>query len=758
MINRVKLTLLLVLSVGFGLASANAQSFSNYYNGTLYDAVDNPSRAYFTDSACKKFATSFIIPTIDFNFSILGPFNKTARQFVFSDSLTFDQFKDKKNNRNFLLTNATISFLSLKFSLNREKQSELSFNVGLNVNSRIGLNDQLFLLAGGNSPLAGQQLDNILNLNSNTTGYLEATVGYRTQINDKLGFGANIGLVNGLANVTTKVDESFVFTEENGEYIDVMMKGTARSSLSSDSTGFTHVVEDFLAFRNTGYTISAGAEYQQNDQLKLTLGVKDFGQIFWGEGAETYTIDKTLRYKGVNINSSKDLRDSIAQNYEKFVTDTLRGSYSSSLPARLEGGANYTWNNRNQSSFVLSKPLYSPDLDIALLNDYRFLGPLHLLTQLYVSSTGLYSIGGGLLLKGKGVELYVAMEQLANQVINSRKAVDLSRNATMPLGADFNMGLAFKFGMCPKNEVVSKVASDKDGDGIIDDLDKCPDVPGSVDRNGCLYLDTDGDGIIDLVDECPTEKGVVERNGCPVGDTDGDGIPGPEDSCPEVAGPRENNGCPYSDTDGDGLLDDVDACPTVAGPRDKQGCPFDDQDKDGVLDKKDKCPTVAGPMSNKGCPYEDTDKDGVIDLEDKCPTTPGFVENNGCPAEPKQAELTAEEKEVIDLAFKNLVFETGSSTISSVSFNTMNKLADLLSARPEFQLVIEGHTDNVGSVSFNKRLSQQRTDAVKKFFLSRDIDVSRLTAIGYGPARPIADNKTAVGRAKNRRVEFKLLQ
>ncbi|MFT7377847.1 MAG: hypothetical protein ACI88Z_001679, partial [Sphingobacteriales bacterium] len=279
MINRVKLTLLLVLSVGFGLASANAQSFSNYYNGTLYDAVDNPSRAYFTDSACKKFATSFIIPTIDFNFSILGPFNKTARQFVFSDSLTFDQFKDKKNNRNFLLTNATISFLSLKFSLNREKQSELSFNVGLNVNSRIGLNDQLFLLAGGNSPLAGQQLDNILNLNSNTTGYLEATVGYRTQINDKLGFGANIGLVNGLANVTTKVDESFVFTEENGEYIDVMMKGTARSSLSSDSTGFTHVVEDFLAFRNTGYTISAGAEYQQNDQLKLTLGVKDFGQI-----------------------------------------------------------------------------------------------------------------------------------------------------------------------------------------------------------------------------------------------------------------------------------------------------------------------------------------------------------------------------------------------------------------------------------------------------------------------------------------------
>jgi OOP family OmpA-OmpF porin len=73
-------------------------------------------------------------------------------------------------------------------------------------------------------------------------------------------------------------------------------------------------------------------------------------------------------------------------------------------------------------------------------------------------------------------------------------------------------------------------------------------------------------------------------------------------------------------------------------------------------------------------------------------------------------------------------------------------------------LVIEGHTDNVGSVSFNKRLSQQRTDAVKKFFLSRDIDVSRLTAIGYGPERPIADNKTAAGRAKNRRVEFKLLQ
>ena len=113
--------------------------------------------------------------------------------------------------------------------------------------------------------------------------------------------------------------------------------------------------------------------------------------------------------------------------------------------------------------------------------------------------------------------------------------------------------------------------------------------------------DTDKDGIPDNKDACPEVPGLKEFNGCP--DTDGDGIPDKDDACPQVKGPKEFNGCP--DTDGDGIADKDDKCPDVAGPAENGGCPWPDTDGDGVLDKDDLCPEVAGPASNKGCPEPD---------------------------------------------------------------------------------------------------------------------------------------------------------
>ncbi len=86
----------------------------------------------------------------------------------------------------------------------------------------------------------------------------------------------------------------------------------------------------------------------------------------------------------------------------------------------------------------------------------------------------------------------------------------------------------------------------------------------------------------------------------PVTDRDGDGIPDDEDRCPDTPGLAQFQGCP--DTDNDGIPDIDDKCPTVAGPKENNGCPWPDTDGDGILDKDDKCPTVAGPASNYGCP------------------------------------------------------------------------------------------------------------------------------------------------------------
>ena len=117
-----------------------------------------------------------------------------------------------------------------------------------------------------------------------------------------------------------------------------------------------------------------------------------------------------------------------------------------------------------------------------------------------------------------------------------------------------------------------------------------------------MPLDTDKDGIADDVDKCPSIPGLAKYDGCPVPDTDKDGINDEEDKCPSVSGLARYQGCPVPDTDKDGINDEEDKCPAAAGPASNQGCPLVDTDKDGLVDSEDKCPNVAGPLDNFGCP------------------------------------------------------------------------------------------------------------------------------------------------------------
>ncbi len=123
-------------------------------------------------------------------------------------------------------------------------------------------------------------------------------------------------------------------------------------------------------------------------------------------------------------------------------------------------------------------------------------------------------------------------------------------------------------------------------------------------------------------------------------DRDGDGIIDSQDSCPDIAGLLKFNGCP--DSDNDGIPDKDDKCPTVPGFARYQGCPIPDTDHDGINDEEDKCPTVPGFARYQGCPIPDRDNDGVNDEEDKCPDVPGDPANGGCPIITKETEQKIE--------------------------------------------------------------------------------------------------------------------
>lgn len=299
---------------------------------------------------------------------------------------------------------------------------------------------------------------------------------------------------------------------------------------------------------------------------------------------------------------------------------------------------------------------------------------------------------------------------------------------------------------------------DVDGDGVRDQRDTCPGTPTGaiVDAQGCPS-DSDRDRVYNGLDACPnTVTGAqVDARGCPT-DGDGDGVFDGIDQCTATpVGARvDATGCP-SDADRDAVPDGIDQCPnTPAGATvDATGCPTD-ADRDGVYDGLDRCPgTPAGTeVDSVGCQRSrDTDVDGVDDSKDKCPGTAAGtrVDAAGCPI------LFTEARTPVIL--RGVTFETGKSALKPESFTVLDIVAASLVANPEIRIEIAGHTDSTGSAATNERLSQSRAEAVRAYLASKGVGPDRMVARGYGPSVPVAPNRTAAGRAQNRRVELRQL-
>lgn len=288
-----------------------------------------------------------------------------------------------------------------------------------------------------------------------------------------------------------------------------------------------------------------------------------------------------------------------------------------------------------------------------------------------------------------------------------------------------------------------KKAQDRDGDGVIDQDDACPDMPGvrSAERakNGCPP-DRDGDGIIDHDDACPDVPGVRStepgKNGCPP-DRDGDGIIDSEDACPDVPGPASQeaskNGCPLPppDRDGDGIADADDACPDVKGVASadptKNGCPPppSDRDGDGIVDSEDACPDV------KGGPSPDPKQNG-------CPT--GAVVGNQI------------------VVLNPIQFATGSDRILPESEVVLKAVLTSIRGLSGDRFLIEGHTDNRGKSAKNRALSLARAKSVIRWMVAHGIAANRFESKGYGPDQPLTTNSTEKGRKANRRVEIHIIK
>jgi outer membrane protein OmpA-like peptidoglycan-associated protein len=314
------------------------------------------------------------------------------------------------------------------------------------------------------------------------------------------------------------------------------------------------------------------------------------------------------------------------------------------------------------------------------------------------------------------------------------------------------------------------VTNDAAGDRLPRPLSKAGENTHNLFITGGIHLelfggmkDSDRDGVGNGSDRCPgTPYGaIVDGHGCPK-DTDGDGVYDGIDLCPEtpMGATVDTQGCPL-DSDGDGVLNGIDQCEgTPEGAVvDAAGCPVD-SDGDGVPDGLDTCAnTPAGVgVDDNGCP-KDSDHDGVFDGLDKCEGTPEGVkvDEQGCPIPINEMEQSLVDTGVIQL--QNIYFETGRSVLRPVSHQVLHDVAAVLVKWPSLKIEIGGHADSVGTAESNLILSRNRAHAVLDYLIDNfpELKFEQFFVRGYGEEQPIASNATPEGRAKNRRVEFKVL-
>ena len=445
-----------------------------------------------------------------------------------------------------------------------------------------------------------------------------------------------------------------------------------------------------VASTGFGFDFGATYEYRKDESkydlknknkylLKVGLSITDIGSLTYDDSSQTvYDFDGVPNF---NRDSFEDF-DLDSPDFQNIESKN-QVSNKITLPAAMHLNADWNITNRVYLNLNTDFSLISEDREDAnrIENNYTLTPRFETQFFSFYSPVGIRQFSG--FNWGAGFRLgplYAGSGSIISNLISDKsKSIDIYAGLKVPIY--YSKGR-------------SKKIKDKDGDGVADKEDRCPNEYGVVSNNGCpevieevvveeaplvevveapVVLDADGDTVIDSLDNCPNEFGTVANNGCP-----------------EVL----------------------------------------DTDKDGVPNVLDKCPEVFGVEANEGCPEVKT---LIVESE-----------------EAKEVEKT------LNSYAKVINFNSGKASFTSETYAALGSIESILKEYPKAKFNINGYTDSVGAESSNQLLSEERALAVKVYFIEKGITPARLNAVGYGEANPIASNTTPEGRKTNRRVEIKL--
>ena len=781
-----------------GITTLLSGSVSGQQNLTLYNMQLIPQSSYANPALMPISKVNIGLPALSstyINFSNSGFKMKDLVTKRADDSLLLvpGNMISKLSKNNYLTTAIQVDLLSFGFRL--RKIHYIGFNATEKILFRFRYPKdfmQLVWEGNGADDVIGRELK--FNFGVDATHYREYCLNYAVELFGKLTLGTKLKYLYGMENIHTEKSD-ISFKTDAGPFDLTAVSDVVINTSGLDSTAFDDFDIKSYAFgkKNKGYGADFGAKYKFSELFSFNASITDIGFIKWNTQNQSYrnkVPGATYTYQGISIQQFLDDSTGIQEAFgevldsisKTFDYETFNDAYTTKFSPQIYLGATFNLTKMTKIGAIYYSQFFDKKYHPGASFSFNTMaGQTFGFSASYsIFNRSFNNFGLGFSAKGGPTQFYMVSDNVLGMIFPaSTKNLNLRMGVNICFGTVASKVKEKKWKETKKEpKVYVPEVLDRDHDSIPDNEDQCPDIYGLKIYFGCP--DRDGDSIPDKDDECPDTPGLAAFHGCP--DTDNDGVEDRNDSCVTVAGLPQFNGCP--DTDGDGIEDKLDSCITAPGLKIFNGCP--DTDNDGIPDKEDKCPTKAGIAKFQGCP--DTDNDGIEDSDDECPDQPGLIiylgcpdsdldgvpdkidecpdtygskENHGCPLvkvqEKYQAKaLSMQEQEVLKTAFENLTFESGKSAMKPASLASLDTLASLLRLKPDYKLVVSGHTDNVGNAASNKKLSENRAKSVKTYLVGKGVDAAQITTEGFGSARPVADNKTPEGKAKNRRVELKI--
>lgn len=654
------------------------------------------------------------LPAIGNLNAYLGNNAFTTKNINFNDGFGFVLEDDAyKKLPNFVNLGTDVQFNLISFGWAVEDYGYVHINSTERIEAGGFFPKQLF----GSKQNTGLELDPIT---ATAAMFADLAIGYSHRFNDKWTIGAKAKLLLGHGYVSGTLDGLDMQQDDQSIQLNyqgkAVMAGLIHTSLLNgevEKEQFTSQMWRYLIPSGYGSAFDIGLTYKPINQIQLSAAVVDLGFMKWKDAEyANIAMDTTIS----SISNYDNIISGInAFNRGLHINNVEKKAYRYMINPKLNIGFDVNlWKNRIGMGIYSQTRFYnsyvSEELTIgAAFKPFNWFN----IAASYSFINGNWSNMGAAisLAPYDGIMLTFAADYLPFQYKNvniNNNIIKINNNANI---VNLSIGIAV--------------------------------VTGTNSRKW-KYKDDDKDGVFNIRDLCPnTPRGaIVDIDGCPI-DFDADGVPDNLDKCPntpiEAYAYIDSEGCP-EDLDQDGVYDYLDRCletpADLVHTVDSFGCPIDT--------------THQVTLATESADDMDSDKDGILDKDDACPTTYGVPENKGCP------QLKQEIRNLLQKSLAGIQFEFDKADIRPESYSLLNKIADVFIQNKNYTIEIQGHTDTSGEYQYNMILSQKRAESVRNYLIEKGVSPDMLTAIGYGPDKPIADNSTKAGRKLNRRVEFQV--